>query len=278
MRRVDDAAIRTHGAIRFRSPYHYAVFEYWRSAKPLRFLEQSGVRELGRVLDDGCGGGGMCVSLAEEAAFVVGLEPTTWLQGAGSRLAAERSVAGLRFLRGDGTRLPFQDGSFDLVMSHAVIEHVAEPGAYLREAFRVLRPGGLMFLETAPYLSPSGAHLPRWRVPVPWHLIIGRWAAFRLAVWTARHAPGLLNVPPDGSSFVTKARRGEVKADDLLFRVTVDRLRRIIDDAGFEVVREDLHLSRLARRVLPRPILATLARVPVTRDIIVTNMEYLLRR
>ena len=48
---VDDQAIRTHAAIRFRSEYHYAVFEYWRSAKVLRHLDRCGVTRLGRVLD-----------------------------------------------------------------------------------------------------------------------------------------------------------------------------------------------------------------------------------
>ena len=86
--------------------------------------------------------------------------------------------------------LPFRDASFDLVISHAVIEHVKNPGAYLREARRVLRPGGRLFLETAPYLSPTGVHLPRLRFPIPPYLILGRRLAFRLSWWLARHAPG----------------------------------------------------------------------------------------
>ena len=60
MRQIDDEAISAHAAVRFRSEYHYAVFEYWRSAKLIAFLEGTGVDLSGRVLDDGCGGGGMC--------------------------------------------------------------------------------------------------------------------------------------------------------------------------------------------------------------------------
>ena len=92
MRTVDDAAIRAHGAVRFRSEYHYAVFEYWRSAKVLDYLERAGLRRLGRVLDDGCGGGGMVVSFAEETTMVVGIDPADRFGDAGVRLARERNV------------------------------------------------------------------------------------------------------------------------------------------------------------------------------------------
>lgn len=277
MRGVDDDAIRQHGAVRFRSDYHYAVFEYWRSAKLLGYLDRAGIRTFQRVLDDGCGGGGMCVSFAEEAPFVVGIDLTNRFQNAGIRLAAEKGVCHARFARADGTALPFRDGVFDLVLSHAVIEHVADPAAYLSEARRVLKSGGLLFLQTAPYLSPSGAHLPRLKVPVPLHLIVGRRAAFAASCWLANHEPQWLDVDPDGSSFTTLARRGEEKVDDLLYRVTVRNLRRHILDAGFHLVREDLYVSRLAMQLLPSRLSGFVSRIPLFRDILVTNMEYVLR-
>lgn len=45
-------------------------------------------------------------------------------------------------VRGDGQRLPFEDGSFDLVFSEFVFEHLPEPEVALEEIDRVLRPGG----------------------------------------------------------------------------------------------------------------------------------------
>lgn len=276
MRVIDPAAIKAHGAVRFQSEYDYAVFEYWRSAKLIGYLERGGVRAFGRVLDDGCGGGGMCVSFGEETSEVVGIEPTERFRDAGVRLARERGVGNVRFMQADGTRLPFPDATFDLVLSHAVIEHVADPRAYLQEARRVLKPDGVFFLETAPYLSPSGAHLPRLKVPVPVHLLVGRRAAFAFSSWAARHHPEWLDTPPGGSSFITAARRGEPKIDDLLYPVTLRRLRRDIADAGLRIVREDLYVSRLATRVLPRAIAARVPRLPFVRDVLITNMEYLL--
>ena len=277
VRIVNDEAIRAHGAVRFRSEYHYAVFEYWRSAKVLRYLARCGVTRLGRVLDDGCGGGGMAVSFAEESDAVVGIDLSDRFAAAGTVLAREKGVANISFATSDGQALPFGDRAFDTVFSHAVIEHVADPLTYLREIRRVLKPGGVVFLQTAPYLAPSGAHLPRLRLRVPYYLFLGRRISFRLARWLTAHLPGALDAPPDGSSFMTSARKGEIKHDDLLYRVTVRNLRRNIAAAGFRVTDEHLSFSGLAKRLLPGSAVARVPRLPLVRDILVTDMNYLLR-
>ena len=74
MREIDNDAIRAHGDIRFRSSYHYALFEYYRSAKILKRLEWDGIDVHGRVLDAGCGSGGIAVSFAEECDQAIGLD------------------------------------------------------------------------------------------------------------------------------------------------------------------------------------------------------------
>jgi SAM-dependent methyltransferase len=55
---------------------------------------------------------------------------------------------------GVGEKLPFKDGSFDLVLSLAVLEHVRDPFACARELIRVLKPGGTM-LCAVPFLQPE---------------------------------------------------------------------------------------------------------------------------
>ncbi|HJR58834.1 MAG TPA: class I SAM-dependent methyltransferase [Vicinamibacterales bacterium] len=277
MRTIDERAIKAHADLRFRSEYDYALFEYYRSAKVIAFLDRAGVAITGRILDAGCGGGGMPLSLAEEARFVVGIDPAERFQEAGVKLGRERSLAHLHFALADGMYLPFPDGSFDLVLSHAVIEHVADAPLYLRECARVLAPGGRMYLSTAPYLSFAGAHLPRLKVPIPLHLIAGRPIAFATFQFLARHAPWTLKEPANENSFIKAARRGEKKHDDLLELVTVRRLRGQIADAGLAIVREELHATGTVRR-MPRPIGRWLRNSPLTRDAMISTMEYVLAK
>jgi ubiquinone/menaquinone biosynthesis C-methylase UbiE len=277
VRTIDEHAIKAHADRRFRSEYDYALFEYYRSAKVFAFLDRAGVRVVGRVLDAGCGGGGMPLSLADEATLVVGIDLVDRFAGAGTRLADELGRPNLTFAQADGQALPFVDESFDAVLSHAVIEHVADAPRYLRECRRVLKPGGWMYLSTAPYLSFAGAHLPRLKVPVPLHLLLGRRLAFPTFVWLARHAPWALREPADENSFIKLARQDRVKHDDLLELVRVGRLRRQIAEAGFDVALEHLHVTSTFRR-LPGPLPRWLRESPLTQDIVIGNMEYVLTR
>ena len=275
MRAIDERAIRAHADLRFRSEYDYALFEYYRSAKVIAFLERAGVTIGGRVLDAGCGGGGMPLSLAEEARDVVGIDPCNRFGDAAVRLARERGRSNLHFALADGMALPFAAGTFDLVLSHAVIEHVPDAPLYLRECARVLAPGGRVYLSTAPYLSFAGAHLPRLKIPVPLHLILGRRIAFATFVWLARHATWTLKEPANENTFIKTAQRGVVKHDDLLEKVTVSRLRGQIAGAGLAIVREELHVTATIRR-LPQVCADAVKESGLARDLFISNMEYVL--
>jgi SAM-dependent methyltransferase len=278
VRKIDERAIKAHADLRFRSEYDYALFEYYRSAKVIAFLERAGVAVRGRVLDAGCGGGGMPLSLAEEeAALVVGIDPAERFQDAGVRLGRERGLSHLTFALADGMFLPFRSGTFDLVLSHAVIEHVADAPLYLRECARVLGLGGHVYLSTAPYLSFAGAHLPRLKVQLPLHLMVGRRAAFATFRVLARYAAWTLKEPANENSFIKAARRGEDKEDDLLEKVRVTRLRRQIADAGLRIVREELHATATVRR-MPAPLARWLRDSPLTQDALISNMEYVLTK
>ena len=275
MRTIDDGLIKRHAEVRFRSEYDYALFEYYRSAKVLAFMDRAGGRLHGRVLDAGCGGGGMPLSFAEEADEVVAIDLVPRYAEAGVRLARERGLTNLRFLQADGLALPFPDRTFDVVLSHAVIEHVADAPRYLRECARVLRPGGQMYLSTAPYLSFAGAHLPRLRVPVPLHLLLGRRAAFGIFRHLARRAPWMLKEQADQNSFIKLARQGAAKHDDLLEKVRISRLRQQIAEAGLSTRYEDLYLTKTFRRLPAAHLLRDSA---LTQDVVVGHVQYLLQK
>jgi len=275
VRVIDERAIKAHADLRFRSEYDYALFEYFRSAKVIAFLERSGVTVGGRVLDAGCGGGGMPLSLAEEAREVVGIDPINRFGDAGVRLAKDRGMRNLHFALADGMQLPFRTAAFDLVLSHAVIEHVADAPLYLRECARVMMPAGRLYLSTSPYLSFAGAHLPRLRVPVPLHLLFGRRIAFATFVFLSRHATWTLREPANENSFIKLARKGEIKEDDLLEKVRVARLRDQIAAAGLRIVREELHVTATVRK-LPSWLARRIRTSELVQDVFISNMEYVL--
>lgn len=76
--------------------------------------------------------------------------------------------AGVTFVQGDATRLPFAPGGFDLIFSFASFEHFCNPRAVLQEAARILSPGGWLYLQFGPIATaPYGLHAYR-SIPVPY--------------------------------------------------------------------------------------------------------------
>lgn len=64
------------------------------------------------------------------------------------------SSTGFEYIRVDSARLPFAKESFDIVLSHHVIEHIPDQEFHLREMHRVLKHGGLAYLGTPNRSSP----------------------------------------------------------------------------------------------------------------------------
>lgn len=108
-----------------------------------------------RVLDVASGEGFGSAILSQVARSVAGLE----LSAEVSRHAAENySRPGLAFASGDARRLPFADGSFDVVVSFETLEHFAESELFLAEIERVLHDDGIVIMSTPDreVYSPAG--------------------------------------------------------------------------------------------------------------------------
>ena len=115
-----------------------------------------------RILDVACGTGDMALELRRRApaARIVGLDFTHEMLAIAMG-KTPRGRAAVRWVEGDGLRLPFEDASFDLVTIAFGLRNMEDLDAGLREMRRVLRPGGrLAILE---FTQPEPAPL-RWMV------------------------------------------------------------------------------------------------------------------
>jgi ubiquinone/menaquinone biosynthesis C-methylase UbiE len=101
-----------------------------------------------RLLDAGCGPGTITLGLARavKPGQVVGIDVEE-SQCASAHQEAEREGLNVEFRRASVYELPFLDGSFDAVFSHAMLEHLSDPQAALVELRRILKPGGLIGLR-----------------------------------------------------------------------------------------------------------------------------------
>jgi SAM-dependent methyltransferase len=114
-----------------------------------RYGDLLGGPERIRVLDVGCGNGGMLLPFAEAGHRCWGLDLTLHPE-----LAEVAARAGLSLgqLQARGEALPFPDGSLDLVLLAETVEHVPGVRRLGAEVARVLRPGGLCYVTTPPRL------------------------------------------------------------------------------------------------------------------------------
>jgi SAM-dependent methyltransferase len=103
----------------------------------------------GRVLDVGCGSGYGAAFLAAHHPRVVGLD----------RVAPDaRNRGAASFVRADLAAVPFAAGSFELVASFQVIEHLEDPTDYIDALARVLAPEGLILITTPNLLMSDGVN------------------------------------------------------------------------------------------------------------------------
>jgi 2-polyprenyl-6-hydroxyphenyl methylase/3-demethylubiquinone-9 3-methyltransferase len=106
-----------------------------------------------RVADIGCGAGAQAALWAEAGHEVCGLDVNEALVAIAARRTAAAGLS-IRLDVGTATALPYDDASMDVCLLPELLEHVEDWESCVREAARVLKPRGVLYLSTTNVLCP----------------------------------------------------------------------------------------------------------------------------
>jgi ubiquinone/menaquinone biosynthesis C-methylase UbiE len=224
-------------------------------------LDRIGIAPGERVVDLGCGPGGVLGLLAERVGptgHVLGIERSPHFVELARDLAAERGLEQVEVVEGDAYATGLADGSFDGASMRLVLVNVPEPERIVREMVRLVRPGGWIASFEADYVTHDCVPpLPAWRrlfdaydAHARHHgidLFVGRriGALFAAAGVKEIAVDAVVHVYPPGHhrrpiflNFIENTRDGLLEggfvAPEALERDLED-LRRHLDDPGVQV-------------------------------------------
>ena len=100
-----------------------------------------------RVLDVACGPGHVSLGFAEACREVVGVDLTEAPLKIAEQARKDRGISNARFQLADADRIPFEDGSFDVIVCRYAVHHFDQPRKVIGEMARVCRPGGTIAIQ-----------------------------------------------------------------------------------------------------------------------------------
>jgi ubiquinone/menaquinone biosynthesis C-methylase UbiE len=182
----------------------------------------------------------------------------------------------------DAGIMPFPDDSFDAIVSINVFEHIKNLEDSIRETYRVVKPGGLIYFHLPPYFSPWGPHLESW-IHFPWpHLLFSDRTLMRVAAREDARL-GINNQFVQAAQIDWEANKNHIPDVN---RVTIRQFQKMIRSTGFKVLQLKLlpvgyELSRQNRSFLQNSLLRLIhtgAQIPVLQEVLVTKMVYVLQK
>jgi ubiquinone/menaquinone biosynthesis C-methylase UbiE len=98
-------------------------------------------------LDIACGPGALVLAMAPALQYAYGMDLTGEMLRMARQFQTEKPVANAAFIRGEGERIPYPDGTFDLVSCQYAFHHMLKPELIMQEMVRVAKPGGRVFVD-----------------------------------------------------------------------------------------------------------------------------------
>jgi len=203
-----------------------------------------------KLLDVGAGQGGAVLEALHRGADAHGVEPGDEFAELARLRLQEGGFEPERIRLTGGEELPFDDNSFDYVISLQVLEHVEDPRPLLEEMYRVLKPGGEAVVRCENYLAFREQHYR-----VPWLPLLPK---------------------PLGSLYLRALGRDPSFLNNYVFYSTYPQIRRLASDVGFKNETNQRRLEKARTldgiqtqssallgqmlRILPAPLRVALAR------------------
>jgi SAM-dependent methyltransferase len=189
------------------------------------------------VLDLGCGGGHVSYFVAPVARSVVASDPSAEMLSAVSAEAAHRGLANITTCHAPAEKLPFEDASFDIVVARHTTHHWPDVRRGIREAARVVRPGGVVVIDdcVAPEVAVLDTFLQTFEMlRDPSHIrdySVSEWSEIASQAGLAITGVTRRRLPLDFAQWIMRQRVPDVRANAIrdLFAIMPADVRKHFD-------------------------------------------------
>jgi ubiquinone/menaquinone biosynthesis C-methylase UbiE len=226
-----------------------------------------------KIAELACGAGGKSVFLVKsgaKAAYGCDLNPILIQQA--REFAQHKNVSDkTEFKVADATATPYPERYFDIVLLSSILEHVNDPEKLIREAVRILRPGGLILINTEGYWHWLGHHL--WDgLSIPWlHLFTSEKQRIRLY---KKSVAQLADSKERIELRISKNQEGS-EVIDYLNHITISKMHKLVKKLSQEGL---VSIEQFKVESFNKKILRPLVKIPLVRELFHKQVLIALKR